>query len=587
MSSADNSIQAVNKKLIEVLDKQKYQVDPFQREYKWATEHIEELLVDLERSFFVNFDVDHNQVNASNYSIYYMGPIVLYEKDGAKHIIDGQQRLTSLTLLLLYLNNLQKTVLSIEEREDFDTLIYSKVLIEKTFNLEIPDRVNILKKLFSGSFDFIEADYVNNDSCRNIIERYNDIESLFPKRLTNVDVLPLFIYWIQHKLVFTEIKAFNDENAYTIFETMNDRGLQLTPPEMLKSYLLMKIINVDRITELDSLWKSKIVELRKFDRVEEDSNFFKAWLRAKYATSQDKEVNDFDRIGNRFHYWLKDNAEFIGLREPEEFYYFVKTNFRFYVDLYLKIRHLQTSATNPEHKLRLSFFKGVSSSLSIPAILSTITVADDELVTNAKLEAVTNYNDTYAMLRLLVNESITQSSIDYTFNNLVLELRNKDISEIEVGLKAKNTELVLKFKTLDYVPFEKGYSKYLLSRIYKYYHEEVPFEDIYFQRKKDSLILYQFFKESDVDPEVNNIPTKLKALFTSNLVSFCLVPKAYAVNYDKNSIVDRINLLIKNGYLPEFTNSAFSFDKTSVQQFFINRNKILKETILKIWNYSA
>lgn len=580
---SQNNIQAVNKKLIELLDKQKYHVDPFQREYKWATEHIEELLVDLERSFMSNFDVNHNRVDASNYSIYYLGPIVLYEKDGAKHIIDGQQRLTSLTLLLIYLNNLQKSILEKDYLDDFDTLIISKVLEEKTFNLEIPERVHVLKKLFSGNFNFVESDYIENDSCRNIIERYSDIETLFPPRLANIEVLPLFIYWIQHKLLFTEIKASNDENAYTIFETMNDRGLQLTPPEMLKSYLLMKINDVEKITELDNLWKSKIVELRKYDRVEEDSNFFKAWLRAKYATRQDKDENDFDRIGNRFHYWLKDNDKYLGLKVSDDYYYFVKTNFQFYVSLYLKIRSLQINSIYPEHKLRLSYFKGVSASLSIPLILSTITVADDEITINEKLELIANYNDSFAIYRLFLNESIIQSSIDYTFNNLILEVRNKDFIYVDNILKHKISELRTRFKSIDYLPFEKGYSKYILSRIYKYYKEEVPFEDIYFQRKKESLVLYQFLKTSDIDPSLRNIPTKLKDIFTDNLVSYCLLPKSHVVNYDKADIVERIRLLIINGFLPEFQRTKFEFNPSQIQSFFIERNKILKENILEIW----
>lgn len=584
MSTNNNSIQAINKKLIELLDKQKYQVDPFQREYKWETEHIEELLVDLERAFILNFDVEHTRVNASNYTIYYMGPIVLYEKDGAKHIIDGQQRLTSLTLLLIFLNNLQKKVLEKDEQDDFDTLIYSKVLIDKTFNLEIGDRTNVLKKLFTGNFEFVEADYANNDSCRNIIERYNDIETLFPPRLANIDVLPLFIFWIQQKLMFTEIKAFNDENAYTIFETMNDRGLQLTPTEMLKSYLLMKAVDVEKINELDFLWKEKIVELRKYDRLEEDSNFFKAWFRAKYAKSQEKGENDFERIGNRFHYWMKDNDKFLGIKEPDDYYFFVKTNFQFYVNLYLKIRALQTNTLSPEHKLRFSMFKGVSSSLSIPLILSTITVADEEAVINSKIELVSSYNDIYAIYRLFLNESIIQSSIDYTFNNLILDIRNKDLLVVEKILKEKNRELLSRFKAIDYLPFDKGYSKYVLARIYKNYNEEISFEDIYFQRKKDSLVLYQFFKESDIDPVLNNISTKLKDIFRNNLVSYCLVPKALVINYDRDGLIDRIKLLIRNGYFPEFSNSAFSFDENSIQQFFISRNKALKEAVAKIWS---
>ena len=582
MNYANNNIQAVNKKLIEILDKKKYQVDPFQREYKWQTEHVEELIVDLERAFYSNFDVDHNKQDASNYPIYYMGPVVLYEKDAINHLIDGQQRLTSLTLILIYLNNLQKSILPKDDWDEFDTLIISKVLHEKTFNLEIADRIPVLKKLYNSIFDFVEADYNNNDSCRNIIERYNDIVSFFPPRLGHSDVLPLFIFWIQHNLVFTEIRTYNDENAYTIFETMNDRGLQLTPTEMLKSYLLMKVGDEERITELDILWKSKVVELRKYDRVEEDLNFFKAWLRAKYAKSQEKGDSDFDKIGNRFHYWVKENDRLLGIKTKDDYYFFIKTDFQFYVNLYLIIKARQKNIHNEEHVLHLSTFKGVSSSLSIPLILSTINVADNDEIIDEKIDFVANFLDIYAVFRLLNGESIVQSSIDYTFYNLVLDLRNAELSKIKSVLIEIIKKLSSAFKSTDYLRFDSGYAKYILSRMYKFYHNSVPFEDIYFQRKKESLVLYQFLKASDTDVILDKIPVKLRDFFNESMVSYCLVPKSHVQNYDKDNFADRLTLLSRNGYLPELEQNLV-LTAESVRQLFIDRNKSLKDMINKIW----
>lgn len=583
MSTNNNIIKAENKSLRDLLDKNKYQVDPFQREYKWETEHIEELLVDLERAFKKNYDAEHTIIDASNYSIYYLGPIILYEKDGANHLIDGQQRLTSFTLLLIYLHHLQNEVLQADDKDDFDTMIISKVLVAKTFNLEIEDRTAVLKKIYDGDFEFKESDYVDNDSRRNIIERYADIEALFPPNLRESDVLPLFIYWIQRKLFFTEIRAFNDENAYTIFETMNDRGLQLTPSEMLKSYLMVKVKDQLKLKELDILWKLKIAELKKFDRVEEDSNFFKAWLKARYANSQTKDIDDFARINNRFHYWVKDNDKGFGLETQEDYYFFIKTNFQFYVDLYIKLRNYQFNSTNPEHLLRLSFFKGVSSSLSLPLVLSTVSVSDELNLIDDKINIIAEYLDNYAVYRLLLDETIVQSSIDYTFNNLLIELRGANINALNTKLKEKLKELKERFNAIDYIPYDKGYAKYLLARIYKVYKQDVPFEDIYFMRKKDSFALYQFFKESDVDQATEKIPKRLKDFFTDNLVSYCLVPKSHTLNYDKNDLATRIGLLIKNGYLPELGN--ISFDPKQIQDFLINRNKVLKSTIKSIWKF--
>jgi uncharacterized protein with ParB-like and HNH nuclease domain len=74
-------------------------------------------------------------------------------------------------------------------------------------------------------FIYHDFDITNQpESAKNMKSRYDDIEELFPDTL-KVEVLPFFIDWLIYKVVLVEITAFTDEAAYTIFETMNDRGL--------------------------------------------------------------------------------------------------------------------------------------------------------------------------------------------------------------------------------------------------------------------------------------------------------------------------------------------------------------------------
>jgi uncharacterized protein with ParB-like and HNH nuclease domain len=101
-------IDADDKTLKDILHEQKYTIDFFQREYRWEKKHIEQLISDLEAAFAINYDKSRDRTEVENYNSYYLGPIVICEKDGAFSIIDGQQRLTSLTLLLIYIHNLQK-----------------------------------------------------------------------------------------------------------------------------------------------------------------------------------------------------------------------------------------------------------------------------------------------------------------------------------------------------------------------------------------------------------------------------------------------------------------------------------------------
>ena len=80
----------------------KYTVDYFQREYKWERKNIEELIDDLRTAFFDNYkEGDIPSESVSGYGTYFMGSVVINEKSHPFSIIDGQQRITSLTLLLM------------------------------------------------------------------------------------------------------------------------------------------------------------------------------------------------------------------------------------------------------------------------------------------------------------------------------------------------------------------------------------------------------------------------------------------------------------------------------------------------------
>ena len=81
-------------------------------------------------------------------------------------------------------------------------------------------------------------------SFANILARYSDIDDSFPVELRDV-ALPYFVDWLIESVHLVEITAYSDGDAYTIFETMNDRGLSLTPADMLKGYLLANITDPD------------------------------------------------------------------------------------------------------------------------------------------------------------------------------------------------------------------------------------------------------------------------------------------------------------------------------------------------------
>lgn len=588
-TAADN-IDAKSKKLSELLLKKKYQVKYFQREYKWQRSQIEDLLVDLERSFLADYSVEHTRDNIPDYGCYYMGPVVIYREKTSFVIVDGQQRLTSFTLLLIYLNHLQKEVFknNIKKIQNLDDFIFSQPFEKESFNLEIPDREPILKCLFEGKE--VKDEYLNNESSHNLYYRFVDITELFPITLKHETVLPIFINWMNEKLIFIEILAQTSDSAYTIFESMNDRGLKLTQTELLKSYLLSNVKDEQKIRELDISWKKKIANLKTYS-ADEDEHFFKAWLRAKYAISirlpEKGAINqDFEKIGTRFSNWVQDSSKrLLGLdsNKPETFFFFVHSDFHFYSDLYLKLSDYELGENGVEHIFKLSSYKGISNSLSYPLIMSPIMKVDDEMTINEKIHLCVAYLDAFSIYRILLGLPITQSSIDYSINKTTKEIRNYSKEQLLAKFKSEIDDYKSKFLSdVDYIKYEQINSKYIFARLFKKHNSDIPFENIYFQRRKEAFALYQFFTVNDVQSEVHKIPSALKEIFIESLCSFVIVPKDMISDLNKENLIKRIQILIREGYIFEF-NSEGDLDPNNLKDFFIRRNKHLKEQIINLW----
>ena len=83
----------------------RYFIPYYQREYKWGKKQILELVEDLSDEFLNNYQADHGLKDVDRYGMYFLGPVIVTDD---KFVIDGQQRLTSLTLVLIYINHLQR-----------------------------------------------------------------------------------------------------------------------------------------------------------------------------------------------------------------------------------------------------------------------------------------------------------------------------------------------------------------------------------------------------------------------------------------------------------------------------------------------
>lgn len=239
----------------------RYEIPKFQRDYSWEAEHWDDLWQDI-RALLADEDNEH-----------YMGYLVLQTSNNKEfQIIDGQQRLTTMSLLILStLKCLKELVDSGIEAENNlkrkDSLLNSYIGYMDPVTLISNNKL----KLNRNSDDYYKQHLVllkelplrnTNSSEKQMRECFNWYYDRIKKEFNTGESLAAFIDNIVDKLFFTVIEVTDQLNAFKVFETLNARGVQLSSADLLKNYLFFVVDetkpHISEIEELENIW-SKIV----------------------------------------------------------------------------------------------------------------------------------------------------------------------------------------------------------------------------------------------------------------------------------------------------------------------------------------
>lgn len=463
-------IEGSPKSLKQLLQNTKYSIHYYQREYMWQRKHIEELIDDLTSEFLDYYVPGDDRKDVQDYGAYFMGSIVLAGRENA--IIDGQQRFSSLTLLLMYLNNRLRTLG--QSYSMIEQMIFSEAFGTNSFNINVEDRADCMNAIFNDQpFDTTDV----GESVRNLYGRYNDIIDVFPADDITDDMLLHFCDWLAEKVFFIEIVATTEQDAHKVFVTMNDRGLSLTSTEMLKGYLLSEIKDDGKREKLNDVWKSKVLSLKKDDD-KGDETFIKAWLRAQYAetireTKAGAVNQDFDIIGGSFHKWVRDERDKLGLSTTDDFELFIM-RFSKFADIYMKIRDAEN--TFSEETKYIYYNAQVNFTLQPQLLLAPICYEDVWPVIIEKMNLVARFIDLLITTRVTNYKSVDYSTIKNYVFNMTKNIRRSSVEDLKVCLKAQ-------YENLSYDPasalpelrlnsFTKKYIKNMLARITGYIEEQ-------------------------------------------------------------------------------------------------------------------
>ena len=483
--------------LTKILSHRRFTVDVFQREYRWGRKQIEQMLSDFQDTFEEFYDPnDHDTPEeVENYGYYYMGCIICTGGSPNK-IIDGQQRLTSLTLLLIYLNNLQMEQAAQGFRTvKFEDMIYDDHYGKKSFNIDVDDRQLCLEALLSNNSTY----QPNNESAQNMMDRYRDIEDLFPDDLKG-EALEYFIYWLKEKVLLLEIDTPSEDEAHTIFLTMNDRGLSLNSAEMMKAYVMQQIVEADRAL-VNHRWQDNINRIKSASSYDssgvvntEDVEFISTWLRAKYAQTlregkRGANDEDFELLGEKFHTWVRSNAKAkMGLGKSVDYKNLVMTEMTRVTELYLKLKEYGSTLTPGYEEVFYNANRDLNYQINM--IISAVCNDDSEEDIKRKIQMVSKFVDDFASIRIFNFKKVNWNTNKYLLFRVMREIRNQDCRTVGMVLVRTlrrmdvSIDAITKFSLNQ---FSGRYMLHLLARFTSYVNTKMgnPSQfDVYVDRKR-------------------------------------------------------------------------------------------------------
>lgn len=249
-----------------------YRVPPFQRDYSWMEENWEDLWLDI-LTLHTNSDASH-----------YMGALVLQSSGTSEKeftIIDGQQRLATLSIIAIAV--IEKIRLLVEQAKEPEANQERQEILKRTYLSDRdPRSLRYSSKLLlnENNNDFYQSNLINLRKPLNIrsLSKSNQLLwqafEYFSMQLENLleviqdgeKLCKFFTDTIAQRFLFIQINVQDQLNAYTIFETLNARGVTLSSTDILTNYIFSFFQGSSDLQIAQRQWRRIIntVQMEKF-----------------------------------------------------------------------------------------------------------------------------------------------------------------------------------------------------------------------------------------------------------------------------------------------------------------------------------
>lgn len=263
-----------------------YEVPKYQRDYSWDKEQWSDLWYDLMQMI-------------EEKDSHYMGYLVLQTSDDINFtIIDGQQRITTICILILAVINYLKKIQCSEDEKKLNEQRANTLLTTYIGNIDMITLTSVNKLVLNRNNNHFYKTYLSslqeapkrglNASERLMKNAFDTFSSYLKEQYKNAEELISFVENIVNNLFFTVITVTDELNAFKVFETLNARGVQLSSSDLLKNYLF-SVANEQhqtKLDELEDLW-AEVSDILKETQV---SDFLRIYLNSNHKTIRKNQL---------------------------------------------------------------------------------------------------------------------------------------------------------------------------------------------------------------------------------------------------------------------------------------------------------
>ena len=477
-------LKPYDRKISQIFNNIEYDVDFYQREYKWNDDLDYKPVSSLLKDIFYRFDLERynpnqeiNQESIDKLEWYYLNTFMTNLIKGKKYIVDGQQRLTTLTLVSIALYHL--AIKRELEQHIIDALKNSIVGVTefgKTFWVGFKDRKIALEDILDNNSEFTASNDENTVSERNIYKNYLVILNSLDTKFITPHKLQTFITYFRHRVYLIEIEIDKDKDVAMVFEFINDRGIPLKPYEILKGKILSQIDIADRDKYID-IWENQIEKIERYGENEIDE-FFGFYFRSKFSDNAE-QYSKLDKTRYHKTIFLDEYELKIGLKNNEEkARYFVEKTLPYFSNIYIEMLKYYRDFYKDYEYIYFNRLNDMDGQF----VLTLSSIELEDKMRNEKLKLIPKYFDKFFSLLNLANSYKSNEfntnviSLTIAIRNASLELAkntfdNQLLSVVKKKYDRETLDEAFKyefFKNVGYNDFGRAFLRYYFARIDHY-----------------------------------------------------------------------------------------------------------------------